>query len=99
MVLGRGDQSVFPRLLRMADKRMLRRIGAGRNIVSVTSADNMMHALDCAVFGPDNVYGDVQHCQSPARQIVELVDQVLEKAGYPPVQQSVPVGWRRSPCG
>lgn len=93
MVLGRGDQSVFPRLLRMADKRMLRRIGAGRNIVSVTSADNMMHALDCAVFGPDNVYGDVYNIANPQPvKLWELVDQVLEKAGYPPVQQSVPVG-------
>ncbi len=93
MVLGRGDHALFPRLLRMADKQVLRRIGAGRNIISVTSADNMMHALDCAVFGNDNVYGDVYNIANPQPvRLWELVDQVLDKLGYAPLELPVPIG-------
>lgn len=93
MVLGRGDHSVFPRLLRMAERQMLHRIGAGRNIVSVTSAENMMHALDCAVFGPDSVYGDVYNIANPQPvKLWEMVDAMLVKAGYAPLERSVPIG-------
>lgn len=92
MVLGRGDQSIFPRLLNLAERQLLRRIGAGRNIVSVTSADNMMHALDCAVFGGDNVYGDVYNIANPQPvKLWELVDELLAKAGYGPLQTTTPV--------
>lgn len=93
MVLGRGDHSVFPRLLRLAERQLLRRIGAGRNIVSVTSADNMMHALDCAVFGGDNVYGDVYNIANPQPvKLWEMVDMLLARNGFAPLENSVPIG-------
>lgn len=93
MVLGRGDHSIFPRLLNLAERQMLRRIGAGRNIVSVTSAGNLMHALDCAVFGGDNVYGDVYNIANPQPvKLWTLVDELLVKAGYRPLEKSTPFG-------
>lgn len=92
MVIGRGDHSVFPRLLEMAQRQLLRRLGAGRNIVSVTSAVNMMHALDLAVFGPDSVYGDVYNIANPQPvKLWEMVDTLLVKAGLTPLERSLPI--------
>lgn len=93
MVIGRGDHLIFPRLLDLAQRQLLRRIGTGRNIISVTSAANMMHALDRAVFGADSVYGDVYNIANPQPvKLWEMVDALLVKAGYVPLEKSVPVG-------
>jgi nucleoside-diphosphate-sugar epimerase len=86
MVLGRGDRSVLPRAIAMAQSGQLRRIGSGRNIISVTSMGNMLHALDCAVFGADSVYGDVYNIANPQPvKLWDMFDTVLARAGCKPL--------------
>lgn len=86
MVLGRGDRSVLPRAIGLAQSGQLRRIGTGRNIISVTSMGNLLHALDCAVFGPDTVYGDVYNIANPQPvKLWDMFDTVVARAGCNPV--------------
>jgi nucleoside-diphosphate-sugar epimerase/glyoxylase-like metal-dependent hydrolase (beta-lactamase superfamily II) len=47
-VVGPGDNSLLPRLLRAARAGRLRQIGGGRNVVDLTYVDNVVYALALA---------------------------------------------------
>lgn len=44
-IFGPGDQALFPRLKRLADKGIIPIIGEGDNLVDLTYVDNVVHAI------------------------------------------------------
>lgn len=92
-VTGPGDESILPRLIRSHLAGRLMQIGEGRNIVSMTSICNMMEALDCAVFGPDEVCGDLYNISDPEPvNFWDTVNTVLPLVSLPPVSRKVSFG-------
>ncbi len=93
MVLGAGDHHLFPRLIANHTAGQLLRLGEGRNIVSTTHIRNLLQALDCAVFGPDSVTGDVYNIADLQPHCLwEVIDRMLEAVNLPPVTQRIPLG-------
>ncbi|HVL01895.1 MAG TPA: NAD-dependent epimerase/dehydratase family protein [Dongiaceae bacterium] len=90
MVLGPGDRNFFPRMIDMQRSGQLRRIGDGTNIVSATHIDNLLQAMDCALFGPDSVTGDVYNiADTQPYSIWGMVDRLLKAVELPPVTRQV----------
>lgn len=92
-VVGPGDHSILPRLIRSHQAGRLIQVGEGRNIISMTSIGNLMLGLDCAVFGPDDVCGDVYNLSDPqAVNFWDLVNQLMPQVGLPTVTRKVTYG-------
>jgi nucleoside-diphosphate-sugar epimerase len=47
-IIGAGDPSIFPRILRSAKRGTLPKIGKGRTQLDLTYVDNVVHGLICA---------------------------------------------------
>ncbi len=47
-IIGEGDPSIFPRILKIAKKGFLPKIGNGKTILDLTYVDNVVHGLICA---------------------------------------------------
>ena len=91
MVLGAGDHNLFPRMIANHRAGQLMRIGEGRNIVSTTHIANLLLALDCAVFGPDSVTGDVYNITDGQPQLLwDMISRMLAAVGEPPVTRQAP---------
>jgi nucleoside-diphosphate-sugar epimerase len=56
-IVGPGDSAIFPRLVRMAQKKILPNIGSGENWIDLTYVDNVVEALVLAMRAPDHVIG------------------------------------------
>jgi len=92
-VFGAGDNSLFPRIIANHQAGQLKRVGEGRNIVSTTHIANLLQALDCAVFGPDSVTGDVYNiADAQPRLMWDIIDRLLDTVNMPPVTKHVPYG-------
>lgn len=91
MVIGPGDKYIFPRMIALHKEGKLKRIGQGRNLVSITTLENMLLALDLCVFGSETVLGKVYNIANAEPVLLwELVDEVMAQLKLPPVTQSVP---------
>ena len=92
-VVGPGDHSILPRLIQTHQVGRLMQIGEGRNIVSMTSIGNMMLGLDCAVFGPDDICGDVYNlCDPQPVNFWDTVNQLMPLLALPTVTRKMPYG-------
>jgi nucleoside-diphosphate-sugar epimerase len=91
MVIGVGDQNILPKLIRLHQQGHLKRIGSGRNQVSVTSVANLMQALDLCVFGSENALGTVYNiANAEPVPIWQLIDSLMAQLHLPPVRQRIP---------
>lgn len=91
LVVGKGDNTFLPRIIRLHQQGRLRRIGQGRNVISVTSIGNLIHALDRCVFGPETGLGTAYNiADSEPVKIWQEIDQLMAALGLPPVQHQVP---------
>ncbi len=89
LIWGPGDPHILPRVVMMADKGRLRKIGPGDNLVDITYVDNAVEAHLCAAqnLGPASPQAGKAYFisnGSPVR-LWEWVDQVLRGLGRPPV--------------
>ena len=90
-VIGPGDVSLFPRLIRLHRNGQLKQLGEGRNIVSMTCLPNLMQALDCAVFGSDDVTGDVYNIADPEPvNFWQTINQLMQVMSLPAIKRKVP---------
>jgi nucleoside-diphosphate-sugar epimerase len=92
-VYGPGENKLLPRLL---EARLFGRqiaLGDGRNRVSVTHVDNLVHAVECALDGTGSGTFNVADTVEPT--VDELLRQVLAAANLPPRIAYVPmaVAW------
>lgn len=93
MVLGIGDRVILPPIISRHRDGNLKRVGAGRNLVSVTSIDNLLQALELCLEVPDTVLGTVYNIANPQPvRLWDLVDQLMNCLKLPPVTGRVPVG-------
>ncbi|HAA56948.1 MAG TPA: 3-beta hydroxysteroid dehydrogenase [Myxococcales bacterium] len=56
-IVGAGDTSILPRVLKAADSGRLRKIGKGRNIADFTHVENVVDALLLCLEAPKETFG------------------------------------------
>jgi nucleoside-diphosphate-sugar epimerase len=92
-VYGRGENKLLPRLLEARWFGTQLALGNGRNRVSVTHVDNLVHAIECAIDG--NVSGTFNVADALEPTVDELLRAVLTAADMPARVAYVPaaVAW------
>ncbi|MCG8314282.1 MAG: NAD(P)-dependent oxidoreductase [Pseudomonadales bacterium] len=91
LVVGPGDNSFLPRIIRLHEQSKLTRVGNGRNVISVTSIHNLLQALDRCVFGPETGLGTAYNiADAEPVKIWPVLDQMMEMLQLPPVKHQVP---------
>ncbi len=91
LIIGVGDQSFFPRLIHMHQRSKLKRIGPGRNVVSVTSIENLLHAMDLCVLGKEEALGGVYNISNPLPvNFWGMVDDLFDAIDMPKLTHMVP---------
>jgi nucleoside-diphosphate-sugar epimerase len=65
-VIGAGDTSIFPRLLRAHQSGRLRIIGTGTNRVDLTPIENLNLAMQLALLAPDSALGQAYNISNGA---------------------------------
>lgn len=56
-IVGRGDRSIFPRILKIAKRGFVPRIGSGQTLTDLTHVSNVVDAIVCALNANDNLSG------------------------------------------
>jgi len=96
LIWGPRDNHLLPRLIRRAKRGRLRRVGDGRNLVSMSYVENTAHAHLLAARALEEGWpcaGRAYFINEPRPVVLwEWVDELLEAAGLPPVRKSVPTG-------
>lgn len=91
MVLGAGDKNFFPRLLLLHQSGKLRMIGDGQNKVSLTTIQNLFHAIDCLLQAPMKAWGKTYNiANAEPVKFWDLVNHFLEEMGEKPVTKKIP---------
>jgi nucleoside-diphosphate-sugar epimerase len=80
-VYGRGENKLLPRLLEARWFGTQLALGDGRNRVSVTHVDNLVHAIECAVDG--SARGTFNIADSVEPTVDELLREVLRVSDLP----------------
>jgi nucleoside-diphosphate-sugar epimerase len=99
LIWGPRDNHIVPRLLRQARAGTLRRVGDGSNVVDTTYIDDAARAhvlaADALEQNPRAAGRPFFISQGEPTPLWELIDRILDAAGYPPVTRSVPtrVAW------
>lgn len=100
LVFGPRDPHLLPRVVRRGAAGRLRRIGDGANLVSVSYVENVadahLRACDALSLGAACA-GKAYFINEPQPvNLWEFINDVLQRAGVPPVTKSIPAGaaWR-----
>ena len=90
-VIGAGDTSIFPRLLRAHQSGRLRIIGDGTNRVDLTPVENVSLAMHAALNAPPSALGRAYNISNG--EPVAFWDQfnrLLQRLGMPPLRRHIP---------
>ncbi|PKM31671.1 MAG: 3-beta hydroxysteroid dehydrogenase [Gammaproteobacteria bacterium HGW-Gammaproteobacteria-11] len=90
-VIGAGDTSIFPRLLRAHQSGRLKIIGKGDNRVDLTPVENVSHAMQLALEAPISALGrayNISNGQPVA--FWPSFNRLLEQLDLPPLHKHVP---------
>ena len=94
LIWGPQDTQIIPRIIAQARSGRVRRIGNGKNRVSVTYIDNAalahIHAADALATNPRASGRAYFIANSEPVYLWELIDRILELAGIPPITRSIP---------
>jgi len=91
LVIGAGDTHVLPRLIAMGKAGMLTRFGKKDHLVSVTSIENLIHAVDLCLKAQEDALGGVYNIANPEPvKFWEMVARVLKATGVDAKPRSVP---------
>jgi len=81
-VYGPGDPTLLPRLLAARRRGRLLGLGSGRNHISLTHVDNLVHAIELAIASEARGIFNVADAETPTlRQILATVDRALGGRG------------------
>jgi nucleoside-diphosphate-sugar epimerase len=69
-LVGRGDRAIFPRIIRVARKGFVPRIGSGMTLTDLTHVENVVEAVVCALRAGPGSIGEVYNVSNG--QPVEL---------------------------
>lgn len=93
LIWGPRDNHLIPRLIRRAKTGRLRRVGDGRNLISMTYVENAAraHLLAAATLKPGSrVAGEAYFINEPEPvNLWDWVDELLERAGVGPVKKQI----------
>jgi nucleoside-diphosphate-sugar epimerase len=96
LIWGPGDTQLIPRIVERARRGELRLVGDGENLVDTVFIDNAVHAhllacerLELSAPCAGNPYFITNDEPLPLK---EIINRILEAAGVPPVERSVPFG-------
>ncbi|MEH6500994.1 MAG: NAD(P)-dependent oxidoreductase [Pseudoalteromonas distincta] len=91
LVIGAGDTSVFPRLLRAHQSGRLRIIGRGENRVDLTPVENVNEAMMLALRAPESALGRAYNI-SNGKPVAfwPTFNQLLGNLGMPPLTRHMP---------
>ena len=56
-IFGPGDETLLPRLIRVASKKGLPQLGDGKNIIDLTYVDNVSQSIELCLTAPDHCRG------------------------------------------
>lgn len=90
-VVGRGDQNILPRLIRLQEEGRLVQIGRGENWVDITTVGNLIHAIDLSLNADASALGQTYNITngSPIK-FWDFVEQVLRMAGLKNRRKKLP---------
>jgi 2-alkyl-3-oxoalkanoate reductase len=80
-IFGPGDQTLLPRLIKVARQKRLPQIGNGRNLVDLTYVENVVYALLLALDAPAAVGKTYTITNAEHQPLWELIRTVLRKNG------------------
>jgi nucleoside-diphosphate-sugar epimerase len=91
-IIGAGDTTIFPRLLKAHTDNKLRIIGGGQNICDLTCVNNVIHATELAMRAGSDALGLAYNITngSPVK-LWEIINYVFSELGYPALNKKVPV--------
>jgi nucleoside-diphosphate-sugar epimerase len=79
-IVGAGDTTIMPRLLKAQDAGKLKIIGDGKNIVDVTSVSNVVDAIILSLTAPQEALGQKYNITNgDPIPLWELIEKTLEK--------------------
>ncbi len=94
LIWGPGDNHLLPRLVARAKAGQLRRLGTARKLIDTIYVDNAAaaHLLAADRLAPGSLIAGKTYfiSQGEPVEIWEMVNQLLQAAGAPPVQKSIP---------
>lgn len=94
LIWGPGDNHLLPRLVARAKAGQLRRIGRQRKWIDTVYVDNAAeaHLLAAERLAPGSPIGGRAYfiSQGEPLEIWEMINQLLQAAGAPPVQRTIP---------
>lgn len=89
-ILGPGDATIVPRVIRAFEAGKLRIIGDGKNICDFTSVKNIAHAVYLAVVADNEIDGKTFNITDDNPQALwVLVEDTLKKMGYHPALKKI----------
>lgn len=91
-VIGRGDQNVLPRLVRLQQTGNLVQVGSGRNVVDITTMGNLTEAVLLCLHASEEAMGQVYNITngSPV-SFWNFVEEVLTAAKLPTSRRKLPL--------
>lgn len=90
-VIGRGDQNILPRLLRLAREGQLVQVGDGDNVVDITTVENVIEAIRlCLSAAPEAMGQSYNITNGEPVRFWDFVDDVLHSAGLPVTRRKLP---------
>lgn len=90
-IVGAGDTTIMPRLLKAHRAGKLKIIGDGKNIIDVTSVQNVVDAVLLSIFAEKNALGHHYNITNGDPILMwELVEKTLEKLGLSLNKKHVP---------
>ena len=100
LIWGPRDNHLIPRLIRRAGVGKLRRVGEGRNLISISYVENVAyaHLLAADALSPEApLAGRAYFINEPEPvNLWEWLDDLLDRAGLPPLKKSISAkaAWR-----
>ncbi|MGB1242720.1 MAG: NAD-dependent epimerase/dehydratase family protein [Chitinophagales bacterium] len=90
-IIGRGDNHIFPRIIKAQKTGSLYVIGDGLNKVDVTSVSNVIDAIDLSIFAPKQALGHAFNITNDAPiALWEMIESVFEKLDLKLSSRKVP---------
>jgi nucleoside-diphosphate-sugar epimerase len=90
-IIGEGDTTIFPRLLKAHKSKNLRRIGKGNVVCDLTCVGNVIHAIDKSISAGIDALGKAYNITDgmPVR-LWDSINYVLAQLGHDTINKSIP---------
>lgn len=99
-LIGRGDTVIMPRLIRAFDEGKLKIIGSGKNIVDLTSVENVVHAISLAISAEEKAMNQFYNISNGQPVLLwEVIRSILAKLDRELDDKKLPVGIVKTVAG